>query len=157
MKAPISLLTFSSLSVSSCLLSQHLSKQGAESFFAAVSSGSFRWAALFYGFSRLASLFFGMFLYFRNTENRAEGDTGNAIYYFSVFSLVLSFIIPVLVFSHGAYIIAAVFSAILAFFIILLLFSTPSQKACVLLFCVPMLAFSVVMAAFSVGGVLLGW
>ncbi len=153
MKSPISLLTFSSLSVSACLLAEYLSSSEAviSAFPSLVGKAVFLCAF------RLSSLLFGVFLYFRNTENRAEGLQGYAHSYFSVFSLVLIAVIPVLAISHGAYIFSAFFSAVLVLFISLLLSASPSQHIAATACGVPMLIFAATGCAVSVGGIFCGW
>ncbi len=152
MKAPISLLTFSSFSISLSLLAQHLSLCGYESFFEKLTGVKIFYSALFFGFFKLCALFFGIFLYYRNIENRPEKTAGYAISYFSFFALLLCVCIPVLIFAHGAYVISLVFSLILSFFILLMLSSLPYQPIAVTLCCLPMLVFSLMTAALSVVG-----
>ena len=155
MKAPISLLTYSSLSLSVGLLASHLSFFGADNFFQRCFYGGKTYFAVFLGFFRLCSLLFGIFLYYRNVENRADGITGGANAYFSFFSLLLIFIIPVLIFVLGAYFFALVFSLILFFFLLMVLFSSPSQHIAINLCGIPMVIFSVFAAAFSASGIVL--
>ena len=153
MKSPISLLTFSSLSVSACLLAEYLSSS--EDVISAFPSLVEK--AVFLCAFRLSSLFFGVFLYFRNTESRAEGSAGYANTYFLALSLVLIAVIPVLAISHGAYIFSAFFSAVLFLFISLLMSASPSQHIAVTSCGVPMLIFSAIWCAASVAGLFCGW
>ena len=152
MKAPISLLTLSSFSISLSLLSQHLSVCGYEGFFQKLTGTRNLYSALFFSFFRLCALFFGIFLYYRNIENRPEKTAGQAISYFSFFSLLLCVSVPVLIFAHGAYLIALAFSLMLAFFILLMLTSLPYQHIAATFCGLPMLIFSLLTAALSVVG-----
>ena len=152
MKAPISLLTLSSFSMSLSLLSQHLSLSGYENFFAKLTGTRNLYGTLFFGFFKLCALFFGIFLYYRNIENRPEKTAGYAISYFSFFALLLCVCIPVLIFAHGAYLVALVFSLILAFFILLMLASLPYQHIATTFCGLPMLVFSLLAAGLSIAG-----
>ena len=153
MKSPISLLTFSSLSVSACIFAEYLSS-GEAVFFETV--GIIERTVLIFLF-RLSSLLFGIFLYFRNTQNRAEGVAGYVNAYFSAVSLVLVAVIPVLMFSHGAYLLSAVFSGVLVLFISLLMSASPSQHIMATICGVPMLIFSAAGGTASVARLFDGW
>lgn len=157
MKNPAAFLTFTSLSLSLCLLAQYLCGSGTEVFFSEMCGHSCRIpAVVFNGFSQLSHLAFGIFLYNRSPENSGGNNAARfPTLYFSYFSLALSFVTTVLLFSHRAFIFSAFWAAILIFFIIVLLLALPRLNAGIYFLCFPQIIFAASLLGFSIFGIAL--
>ena len=107
MKNPVSFLTFSSISLSVCLLSQYLTEAGADAFFLQkFSAGANAIKTAFFGVSRLSQLFFGIYCALICEKNRF------VYLYFFGFSNALFLIVHVLLFENRAGFFAAAFCAV---------------------------------------------
>ncbi|MBE6571528.1 MAG: hypothetical protein E7656_04725 [Ruminococcaceae bacterium] len=123
MKNPISFLTFSSISLSVCLLAQYLTEAGADAFFLqGVFEGGKVIKTAFFGISRLSQLFFGIYCALICEKNRFVN-----LYFFG-FSNALFLIVHVLLFENRACFFAAAFSAVQLFVSAVLLLTSDDKK-----------------------------
>ena len=123
MKNPVSFLTFSSISLSVCLLSQYLTEAGADAFFLQkFSAGANAIKTAFFGVSRLSQLFFGIYCALICEKNRF------VYLYFFGFSNALFLIVHVLLFENRAGFFTAAFSAVQLFVSTVLLLTSDDKK-----------------------------
>ncbi len=110
MKNPVSFLTFASISLTVCLLSQYLTASGARELFSEVfHTNASAVCAAFFGTARIAQLFFGIYTAKMCGKNRFVN-----LYFFG-FSQAVYIIVHVLLFENRIRFLAAIFLLILLF------------------------------------------
>ena len=145
MKNPITFLTFSSLSLSVCLLSQYLTSFSSTEFFCSL-FGEFAGhtvRAVFFGVSRLSQLFYGIF-----AATFSESEKSANLYFFG-FSQLLFLLAHSLIFDSQALIFALFFAAQTVFFVAVSAIFSSGKR----IFAIPQLAVTIFLVLLCVTAV----
>ncbi len=135
MKNPISFLTFSSLSLTVCLLSQYLTSFSVQTFMEDIfgNEGGGVAKAIFFGFCQLAQLFYGIF------AGAVKNSSKTASLYFFGFSQLLYISVFSLLFDMRSFFLAIFWTPVLFFVTVIFTLSHDVSHAKTRLLVIPQL------------------